>query len=154
MPTHFEGPENTRLALDTFIKLTRATNALEHTLFQAQKIPGLTATQFGVLETLYHLGPLCQGALSGKLLKSSGNVTLVLDNLEKQDLVKRIRQEDDRRMVMIELTSAGRKLIEEVFPMVSAEITRAFSGLSPQEQKTLAELTKKLGQSLSSTTSE
>lgn len=154
MPTHFEGPENTRLALDTFIKLTRATNALEHALFQSGKLPGLTATQFGVLETLYHLGPLCQGALSGKLLKSSGNVTLVLDNLEKQDLVKRIRQEDDRRMVMIELTPAGRKLIEEVFPMVAAAITLAFSGLTPQDQKTLAELTKKLGQSLSSTAGE
>jgi MarR family transcriptional regulator, 2-MHQ and catechol-resistance regulon repressor len=150
MPTHFSGNESTRLALDTFIKLTRAANAIERSLFQAETIPGLTPTQFGVLETLYHLGPLCQGALSSKLLKSTGNVTLVLDNLEKQDLVKRIRQQEDRRMIMIELTPAGRKLIETVFPKVAAEITRTFGGLSPQELNTLGELTKKLGLSLSS----
>jgi MarR family 2-MHQ and catechol resistance regulon transcriptional repressor len=148
MPTHFQGSENTRTALDAFIKLTRASNALEHHLYHAGDVTGLTVTQFGVLETLYHLGPLCQGELSAKQLKSSGNMTLVLDNLEKMDLVRRIRQDADRRKILIDLTENGRALIEEVFPRMADAITRAFSGLTAEEQIQLGSLTKKLGRSL------
>lgn len=148
MPTHYSGSEKTRTTLDTFIKLTRATNALEHQLYQNQVTEGLTQTQFGVLETLYHLGPLSQGMLSSKLLKSTGNITLVLDNLEKQELVQRIRSQEDRRMIMIHLTNQGRELIEVIFPKVAALISEIFGGLSTEEQKQLGQLTKKLGCSL------
>jgi MarR family transcriptional regulator, 2-MHQ and catechol-resistance regulon repressor len=148
MPTHFTGSATTRIALDTFIKVTRAVNALEHRLYQSEVINPLTSTQFGVLETLYHLGPLCQGELSEKLLKSSGNVTLVLDNLEKQGWIERIRQSDDRRKIMIHLTPAGKDLILPLFPRVAAEIEQIFSALTPQEQQSLGELTKKLGKSI------
>ena len=79
MPTHYQGSPESRLALDTFIKLTRAVNAFENRLYAHDVIEGLTPSQFGVLETLYHLGPLCQGEVSSKLLKSSGNITLVVD---------------------------------------------------------------------------
>jgi MarR family transcriptional regulator, 2-MHQ and catechol-resistance regulon repressor len=148
MPTHYQGNPTTTTALDTFIKLTRATNALEHKLSTVQAGEGLTSSQFGVLETLFHLGPLCQGSLSGKLLKSTGNITLVLDNLEKQGLVRRIRMENDRRMIMIHLTDQGRQCIEEIFPRIAEAITGSFNGLSPQEQIDLGRLCKKLGSSL------
>ena len=42
----------------------------------------MTVSQFGVLEALHHLGPLRQGEISAKLLRSGGNITLVVDNLE------------------------------------------------------------------------
>lgn len=148
MPTHFAGSENTRLALDTFIKLTRAVNALEHRLYQVEGMTPITPTQFGVLETLLHLGPLCQGELSEKLLKSNGNITLVLDNLEKQGLIERIRLKDDRRKIMIHLTQPGKELILKLFPSIAASIEHIFSALSAQEQIMLGELTKKLGKSI------
>lgn len=148
MPTHYTGSQSTQIALDSFIKLTRAVNALEHRLYQTEVIQPLTPTQFGVLETLYHLGPLCQGELSEKLLKSSGNVTLVLDNLEKQGWIERVRQKDDRRKIMIHLTQQGSDLIIPLFPKVAGVIEQIFSALSPEEQKKLGELTKKLGKSI------
>jgi MarR family transcriptional regulator, 2-MHQ and catechol-resistance regulon repressor len=148
MPTHFQGDPTTTTALDTFIKLTRASNSLEHRLSAFHSDEGLTSTQFGVLETLFHLGPLCQGVLSGKLLKSTGNITLVLDNLEKQGLVKRIRLEDDRRKVMIHLTDQGKQCIEEIFPKIAFAIADSFKGLSSQEQIDLGRLSRKLGISL------
>jgi MarR family 2-MHQ and catechol resistance regulon transcriptional repressor len=45
--------------------------------------PKLTISQFGVLEALYHKGPLCQRDIASKILKSTGNITLVIVNLEK-----------------------------------------------------------------------
>ncbi len=145
MPTHYAGTPEETLALDTFIKLTRATNAFESRLYQQGAIGDLTPSQFGILETLFHLGPLCQGELSEKLLKSTGNVTLVLDNLEKRDLVKRVREVVDRRMVRVHLTPTGEVLIRRVFPLMVKAIVAELAILTPQEQVTLGDILRKLG---------
>jgi MarR family transcriptional regulator, 2-MHQ and catechol-resistance regulon repressor len=145
MPTHFRGDKHTILALDTFIKFTRAANALENRLTRRGTMEDLTVSQFGILETLYHLGPLCQGQISAKLLKSTGNITLVLDNLEKRGLVERKRESHDRRTVTISLTPAGETLITKVFPRHAASITAEFSVLTEEEQVELGRLCKKLG---------
>lgn len=145
MPTHHIGTPQEELALNTFIKLTRATESLEARLAQKGTLGDLTPTQFGVLEVLFHLGAMCQNEIGGKLLKSSGNMTLVLDNLEKYGLVQRVRNPEDRRMVTVSLTETGRKLIEDVFPRHAAAIVEELSVLSPEEQTTLSSLCKKLG---------
>jgi len=145
MPTHFQGDSKTVLALDTFIKFTRAASALENRLVHHNVLGEITMTQFGVLETLYHLGPLCQGAISNKLLKSSGNITLVLDNLERRGLVQRTRDTADRRMVILSLTPKGEELIAHLFPLQAAVIAEEFSALAPEEQEQLGRLCKKLG---------
>lgn len=145
MPTHYQGSPQEVLALDTFIKFTRAVNAMELRLFHQEFLEDLTPSQFGALETLYHLGPLCQGELSGKLLKSTGNITLVLDNLEKRGLVQRVRDTEDRRMVFVHLTPAGQEMIERIFPRMLAAIEAEFSVLNAEEQAVLGSLCKTLG---------
>jgi MarR family 2-MHQ and catechol resistance regulon transcriptional repressor len=106
---------------------------------------GLTLSQFAVLEALYHLGPLYQREIGQKLLRSSGNITMVIDNLEKRGYVRRERKKEDRRFMMVRLTDDGSGLISEVFPPHAAVITREMSVLSVMEQETLARLCKKLG---------
>ena len=145
MPTHYRGDPRTVLALDTFINFTRAANALETRLVRRGNMLDLTTSQFGVLETLLHLGPLCQGVISAKLLRSSGNITLVIDNLEKRGLVERKRETSDRRQVTISLTPKGEALIKAIFPRQSATITDEFDVLSFEEQVELGRLCKKLG---------
>jgi MarR family transcriptional regulator, 2-MHQ and catechol-resistance regulon repressor len=145
MPTHYQGTTEEILALNTFIKFTRAYESLMARLAQRGTIEELTISQFGVLETLHHLGPMCQGELSGKLLKSCGNITLVLDNLEKHGLIRRLRDKEDRRMVTISLTQDGEALIGRIFPEQAAAITDELSTLTPEEQETLGMLCKKLG---------
>jgi MarR family 2-MHQ and catechol resistance regulon transcriptional repressor len=149
MPTHYKGDPKSVLALDTFIKFTRAANAFESRLYQSTILEDLSPSQFGVLETLFHLGPLCQGELSAKLLKSTGNITLVVDNLEKRGLVKRERQTEDRRMVKIILTPEGEVLIQRVFPQMVEAITCDLAVLTAEEQAQLGILCRKLGKKLS-----
>jgi MarR family 2-MHQ and catechol resistance regulon transcriptional repressor len=145
MPTHYQGDPKAVIALDTFIKFTRAANALESRLFQQDILKDLTQSQFGVLEILHHLGPLCPGELSAKLLKSTGNMTLVLDNLEKRDLVRRERQVEDRRNITIYLTLAGEELIRRIFPRMAEAITVEMGILTTDEQFALGNLCRILG---------
>jgi MarR family transcriptional regulator, 2-MHQ and catechol-resistance regulon repressor len=145
LPTHFEGSEETKRALNAFINLARATNSLQARLSVQLEGQGLTVGQFGVLEALLHLGPMSQCVLGEKLLRSGGNITLVIDNLEKHGLVRRERQTDDRRMIVIHLTAKGLRLIKRVFLEHAQAITREMSQLEPNEQEDLRRLCRKLG---------
>ena len=145
MPTHYDGTPQETLALNTFIKLSRSVDSLVARLAQRGTNGGLSPSQFGVLEVLYHLGPMCQGQLGAKILKSSGNITMVIDNLEKHGLVRRLRDAEDRRKISVSLTDKGRALISQILPAHVAAITDEMSVLTPQEQETLGELSRKLG---------
>ena len=145
MPTHYQGTPREVLALNAFIKLTRATDSVLAKVVQIGTHPDLTVSQFGTLETLYHLGPLCQNAIGAKLLTSPGNLSLVLDNLEKRDLVKRQRDAEDRRRVVVSLTPTGHDLIVAILPAHVAAIADVMSALNPDEQQALGQLCRKLG---------
>jgi len=143
--THYEGDDMEKRALSAYITLMRASNTVTARASGTRVKSGLTASQFGVMETLLHLGPLCQKDLGNKLLKSSGNMTVVIDNLEKRGLVRRERSTEDRRMFRVCLTEEGRFLIDDVFPSHAARIARAMGALEPDEMDELRRLCRKLG---------
>jgi MarR family 2-MHQ and catechol resistance regulon transcriptional repressor len=145
MGTHYQGTKVERDALDVYIKLSRATESVEARVNCHLKAYGLTFSQFGVLEALYHLGPLHPHELASKILKSSGNLTLVIDNLVKRGLVERERDETDRRYITINLSEAGQQLISDVFPHHVGHVMEAIGVLTPEEQHRLAALCRKLG---------
>ena len=147
MPTHYQGTESEVRALNTFIKLLRASESVTSRLmaFQASYHAELTMTQFGVMEALLHLGPLNQKDISKKMLKSGGNITLVIDNLAKRGLVERKRCEEDRRVVYAHLTESGRQLIVTYFPCHVRAIEGEMTVLTPAEQDELGRLCRKLG---------
>lgn len=132
-------------ALRLWIALARSTSSFTKVVASRVSAYGLTLPQFGVLEALYHLGPLPLGELAEKLLVTGGNVTYVMDRLEDQGLVVRTRCEEDRRVVRAELTPEGHRLVERVFPGHAAFITELAGILDPAEQETLRSLLKKLG---------
>jgi MarR family transcriptional regulator, 2-MHQ and catechol-resistance regulon repressor len=145
MPTHFEGCESIIRALNAYINLVRASDSVISKTGTHLESEGITAGQFAVLEALLHLGPMCQHVLGEKLLRSGGNMTLVVDNLQKQGWVKRERQEKDRRVVEIHLTPKGRRLITRIFPEHAKLIARVMSELTPEEQEDLRRIARKLG---------
>lgn len=132
------------LALNTFVKFLRAADTVSTMVHKYLTGVNLTISQFGVLETLYHIGPMCQRDIAKKILKSSGNITTVVDNLEKRGLVSRKRDKDDRRYFTVTLTAEGEKLIRDIFPSHVSRIVQVMSKLSMAEQRTLGGLCKKL----------
>ena len=145
MPTHYKGTEEERRALDVFIKLMRAAESVADRTGRPVTAAGLTRSQFGVLETLYHLGPLMLSQIADKHIKSRNNFTVVVDNLEKQGLVRRERSGEDRRAVWVHLTDAGRERIEQVFPRHVRAVVEDMAVLTPQEQELLGALLRRLG---------
>jgi MarR family transcriptional regulator, 2-MHQ and catechol-resistance regulon repressor len=132
-------------ALNTYTKLMRAAESVTSRVGRTMAAADLTISQFGVLEALLHKGPLCQRDIAAKILKSTGNITLVIDNLEKRSLVRRERTSEDRRYLTIQLTDQGLELIREVFARVEAAIVAEMKVLTNDEQEVLGLLCKKLG---------
>lgn len=146
MPSRWNGPPRERRALDAYIVLMRAVNAVNarlHGPLAAES--ALTMGQLGVLEALHHLGPLSQSTLASKLLVSASNLTTVLDNLERDGLVQRVRDTADRRVSNVHLTAAGRARIVACLPGHVARVTDALAALTAAEQGELARLCRKLG---------
>src|SRR4051812_18190500 len=146
MSTRHQGSDREKAALDVFIKLMRCVESVNSRLSPELEAAGLTTSQFGVLEALYHLGPLCMTEISRKILKTGGNVTLVVKNLKARKLVERKREGKDRRYFLISLTPSGKKLIERVFPSHARRMADIMATLSAAEQTELGRLASKLGQ--------
>ncbi|HEY3309079.1 MAG TPA: MarR family winged helix-turn-helix transcriptional regulator [Desulfuromonadaceae bacterium] len=138
-------PNATYRALNTYTKLMRAAESVTNRVNRVLSGPKLTISQFGVLEALYHKGPLCQKDIAAKILKSTGNITMVVDNLEKNGLVRRERDSEDRRYLTVHLTETGTTLITRVFADVEAAIVTEMASLAENEQELLGNLCKKLG---------
>lgn len=148
MATRHRGTPAEIRALNAFIVLMRAADAVTARLTAELSKVSLTESQFGVLEALHHLGPMCQAELGRKILKTSGNMTMVIDNLEKRHLVRRERDEHDRRYISVHLTTEGEALIGEFFPGHAARIASVMGALTESEQEELRRLCRKLGTSV------
>ena len=148
MQKRFRGNNKEIRALSTYVKLMRAAESITSRVHKHLSSVGLTVSQFGVLEAIYHLGPLSQKDLGRKILRSSGNITMVIDNLEKRRLVRRERDASDRRMFIVHLTEDGQKLIDRIFPPHAALITRELSVLNATDQEILGDLCKKVGKGI------
>src|SRR5438270_13035263 len=94
-------------ALRTYVKLMRAAGSFTSRAHQHLEEAGLTFSQFAVLDALYHLGPLHLKQLAEEMLKTSGNLTMVADNLEKCGLVKLKQETGYRRFFSVHLTRKG-----------------------------------------------
>jgi len=148
MGTAYNGSRREKQALNTLIKLMRASDVVEISIRKSQAGAGLTPSQLGIMECILHLGPMRQNELAAKLLKTGGNITTVIDNLEKKRLLKRTAQVGDRRSYLICLTSKGKQLISDFFPEHVRVITTLMSPLTEKEQKVLERLLKKLGRGI------
>ncbi len=137
--------KTTYRALNTYTKLMRGAESVTSRVSRSMSAAALTISQFGVLEALLHKGPLCQRDIAAKILKSTGNITMVIDNLEKRGLVRRERDSQDRRYLTVHLTDAGRELVANVFAGVESSIVTEMAALSEDEQELLGALCKKLG---------
>jgi MarR family 2-MHQ and catechol resistance regulon transcriptional repressor len=145
MGSYYKGSKKEIQALNTFIKFVRAAESLNSKINLMLSEFELTESQFGVLDAIFHLGPLKQKEIGKKILKSGGNITMVIVNLENRDLVKRKRGEKDRRHYNVSLTKSGKSKIIEVLPHFVKIIKKHFEILDSTEQKELARLCKITG---------
>jgi len=135
----------TAAALRLWVIMSRAHTAVAaHAAADVQR-HGLTLAEFGIIEALYHRGPMLLGEVQKRILVSSGGITFLVDRLAAKGLVERRSCETDRRARYAALTPKGQALVAEIFPTHAAVVKQAMEGISPEEQERVADLLRDMG---------
>ncbi len=130
--------------LKMVIALSRSINAHNKAALEVFRKYGLTAAQFAVLEALYHKGAMKIGEITDKILSTPGNVTVVIQNMERDGLVEYRRHPNDSRARLVSITDRGAAILQELFPSYLDMVKNMFLPLSGEEKQTITELLKKL----------
>ncbi|GGP13184.1 MarR family winged helix-turn-helix transcriptional regulator [Oceanobacillus neutriphilus] len=133
------------LSLKTFVITMKASKALEEVTKQDIKKHGMRASDFAILEALYHKGRQTIREISESVLISTGSITYVIDKLEKKELLIRTNCPDDRRAVYLEITVKGKQTMDDIFPKHQQVIEELFEGISESDKKTVIDVLKKVG---------
>jgi len=122
------------------ISLHKIVKDLDHETMQIAGHYGLSFPQFMVLEALMHKDEMCIGDIKDTILSSNGTIPVIIQNLEKQGLLKRRKDQTDRRKSMISLTAQGRQIIEKIVPENENMYRARFQIWSKEEKRTLIQL--------------
>jgi MarR family transcriptional regulator, organic hydroperoxide resistance regulator len=118
--------------------IRRLSRAVYLDAFRASRQFGLTRSQAGVLKNLSSRGPLSSAALSRKMYMTPSNMTGIIDRLEKKGFIARTRQPEDRRVVLIMLTDAGREISLLLPESIEKKLVSGLSELTPEQIQPLS----------------
>ncbi|MGX7104577.1 MarR family winged helix-turn-helix transcriptional regulator [Globicatella sanguinis] len=128
------------------IVFRQAARTVELNTGDAIREAGLTQTQFGILDVLYVLGDMTINRIKEKTLATSGNMTVVLKNMERDGYITRKVCPNDKRSFEFSITALGRQKFEEVLPKHRQIIDEVFSIYTEAERQELIRLLKKFKQ--------
>src|SRR5262245_11703886 len=120
---------------EAFLALVRAAAAAAARVNRRLAEHGLTSSRFGTLCALMSEGPLCPHDIATRLGQTRGNVTMILDDLEKRGLVERRGGGVNRRYRVIHLTARGRKVVDALRPLHKEAVSEALGCLRARELK-------------------
>ena len=125
--------------------LLRAETSVRRTLAAELEREGVSAAGFSALVVLTTAGGSLElRGIRRRLGWSKANATEVTLTLESRGHVRRRRLEHDRRAAALDLTPAGRSLVERLFPGHANRVSAAFSALDEAEKRSLADICRKL----------
>lgn len=130
-------------AILTNVIFRKAQMTLDRRITASYKNNGLTQAQFTVLERLHTKGRQRIADLLEGLLATSGNMTVVLKNMETKGWIARTKCTNDKRSFWITLTDEGTKVIEKALPEHLASVREVMSIFTEEELDQLAHLLKK-----------
>lgn len=130
-------------AVKSMVVLRKAFRTIDAKVSESFKEFELTPAQFGVLEVLYAKSSMKIGDLIDSTLATSGNMTVVIKNMEKKGWINKTACPNDKRVFWIDLTDQGREVIAAALPAHIEKVEETFAVLSPDEQVQLIDLLKK-----------
>ncbi|MDU5924510.1 MarR family transcriptional regulator [Finegoldia magna] len=107
---------NTKKSMAVYISMSRVINTLRRENNKLILKHNLTLGQFAVMEALYSKGRLSTGEVMEKILSTSGNIPVIVKNLEKDGFITRKQDESDKRRFILDLTDKGKDLMDEIVP--------------------------------------
>ncbi|MFR2845490.1 MAG: MarR family winged helix-turn-helix transcriptional regulator [Finegoldia magna] len=107
---------NTKKSMAVYISMSRVINTLRRENNKLILKHNLTLGQFAVMEALYSKGRLSTGEVMEKILTTSGNIPVIVKNLEKDGFITRDQDKSDKRRFILDLTEKGKDLMDEIVP--------------------------------------
>ena len=130
------------LQQEAYLSVVRTSTALTDAMEELVKSRGISATQYNVLRILRgsDVEGLCRNALRDRMLTRMPDMTRLLDRMEEAGLVVRVREGEDRRMVMTRITAKGRGLLDDLDAPVMALHRKQLAGLTDAQLRSLSDL--------------
>jgi MarR family 2-MHQ and catechol resistance regulon transcriptional repressor len=144
LATHGQPPSR-EAATHVWLVLWKAAHAIEQNAMRSMSALGLGSSDFAVLEVVLHKGPQPVNVIGKKVLLTSGSITAAVDRLESRKLVRRTADLTDGRGRIVQLTKAGRRLIERAFQKHANDMEETMAVLKTNERAELVRLLKKVG---------
>ncbi len=141
-------PKNHRENLTLVLALSRGYQSFLRAIGPTFRDAGLTASQWDVLEVLHSKGPQTVNTVMQAALSTSGNLDVVIKNLEKSGLVTKAIDPKDRRSRIISLTKAGAAKMRAFYPVHNEALQELFSPLARSDKRELIKLLNALRKSL------
>ena len=156
MPKEITGA-STKDTLRLWLRMLSLTNMVERRLRQNLRTGyDVTLPRFDVMAALYDNEPegSSMGEISRRCMVTKGNVTGIVERLEREGLIDRRQRPEDRRSHVVRLTDAGREAFEAMASDLEGWVASMFSGLDEEEVEQLAELLGKAKRSVRSINGE
>jgi DNA-binding MarR family transcriptional regulator len=123
---------------DAFVNASRALVAIAVRSIQSAPVP-VTVQQYRILVLLGVRGGLTVGELAELSGVNQSNASRLCDRLQKLELVVRRRAEDDARLVRIELTTQGKRVVEAVMRRRRREVADVLERLSDTQSRAVVD---------------
>jgi DNA-binding MarR family transcriptional regulator len=114
-------------------------------------VPGMTYPRMNLIHVIAEDGPQIMAALRDRLGVSARNITVLVDGLERDGLVRRTPHPTDRRATIIELTDAGHAAHRNVYATHADRAASFFAELPPSDQRHLTRILQRLAKILTET---
>ena len=131
-------------AMRTWMQLVRSFTKVRNKELVYIQENNLTMNQFQVLEVLYHRGNLNVGSITKLIMSTPGNLTVVVKNLKRDELISSIKDPSDKRAYLLSITKKGKDIIEAMFSQHASNLAQNFEVMNDAELDTLFSLLRKL----------
>lgn len=131
-----------------FLVLMQTSKAVQDRMKLEMTKNNLSITEFSVLEVLFNKGKQTIHQIGNRILISSGSMTYVIDRLEQKGLLIRSACPDDRRVIHVNLTDIGIRLMENIMPKHQEWVDNIFSSLNTDESEIFVKLLKKVSKQM------
>jgi len=140
-----------RVKEETLYNLVSCYGLIENRLERFLSSYGLSPVKMNALMMIKHVGGmpgLSQAEIGKRMIVTAGNITRLIDRLEREGLAERVLQPKDRRVRRIRITQKGSDLLDKVWPVYIKEVDRILSVLPAREAVTVNELLGKVRKGL------
>ncbi len=111
---------------------------------QAERETGITGPQLWAIKLIGELAPVRVSDLAARMYLNPSTVVGILDRLGSRGLIQRVRSQDDRRVVIVQLTDVGKELLVKSPEVASGLLVGGLEALPVKEMKAIANALEKL----------